>query len=85
MFRTSLIATAVFSFSVSAIANAADVAWLKSAGGMSIKVTKLGEGLSHPNGLVFLPDGRTMLLTERAGRLRRVTDEDDAEDPAQVA
>ncbi len=47
---------------------------LKSEGGMSIRVTKLAEGLSHPNGLVFLPDGRTMLLTERAGRLRRVTD-----------
>jgi glucose/arabinose dehydrogenase len=46
----------------------------KSEGGMSIKVTKLAEGLSHPNGLVFLPDGHTMLLTERAGRLRKVTD-----------
>ena len=41
----------------------------KSEGGMSIKVTKLAEGLSHPNGLVFLPDG-SMLITERAGRLR---------------
>ena len=47
---------------------------LKSEGGMSIRVTKLAEGLSHPNGLVFLPDGRTMLLTERAGRLRTVRD-----------
>jgi glucose/arabinose dehydrogenase len=47
---------------------------LKSEGGMGIKVTKLAEGLSHPNGLVFLPDGRTMLLTERAGRLRVVRD-----------
>ncbi len=47
---------------------------LKSEGGMSIRVVKLAEGLSHPNGLVFLPDGRTMLLTERAGRLRKVTD-----------
>ena len=47
---------------------------LKSEGGMAIRVTKLAEGLSHPNGLVFLPDGRTMLLTERAGRLRVVRD-----------
>ena len=47
---------------------------LKSEGGMSIRVTKLAEGLSHPNGLVFLPDGRTMLITERAGRLRVVRD-----------
>lgn len=47
---------------------------VKSEGGMSILVTKLAEGLSHPNGLVFLPDGRTMLLTERAGLLRTVKD-----------
>jgi len=47
---------------------------LKSMGGMSFRVVKLGEGLSHPDGLVFLPDGKTMLLTERPGRLRVVTD-----------
>ena len=47
---------------------------LKSKGGMSVKVTKLAEGLSHPNGLVFLPDGRTLLLTERLGNLRVVRD-----------
>jgi len=47
---------------------------LKSEGGMSIRVVKLAEGLSHPNGLVFLPDGHTMLITERAGRLRVVKD-----------
>jgi glucose/arabinose dehydrogenase len=55
----------------------------KSEGGMSIKVIKLAEGLSHPNGLVFLPDGRTMLLTERAGRLRMV--KDGVLDPTPVA
>jgi aldose sugar dehydrogenase len=47
---------------------------LKSMGGMSIRVVKLAEGLSHPDGLVFLPDGHTMLITERAGRLRVVKD-----------
>jgi len=47
---------------------------LKSEGGMSIRVVKLAEGLSHPDGLVFLPDGHTMLITERAGRLRVVKD-----------
>jgi glucose/arabinose dehydrogenase len=47
---------------------------LKSEGGMSIRVVKLAEGLSHPDGLVFLPDGHTMLLTERNGRLRVVKD-----------
>ena len=55
---------------------------LKSQGGMSIRVVKLAEGLSHPNGLVFLPDGHTMLLTERAGRLRVV--KDGVLDPAPV-
>jgi glucose/arabinose dehydrogenase len=45
---------------------------LKSQGGMAVRVVKLAEGLSHPDGLVFLPDGVTMLLTERAGRLRVV-------------
>ncbi|MFT7320883.1 PQQ-dependent sugar dehydrogenase [Congregibacter sp.] len=47
---------------------------LKSKGGMSLRVVKLAEGLSHPDGLVFLPDGRSMLITERPGRLRVVTD-----------
>jgi glucose/arabinose dehydrogenase len=47
---------------------------LKSEGGMSVRVVKLAEGLSHPDGLVFLPDGHTMLVTERPGRLRVVKD-----------
>src|ERR1700759_309950 len=41
---------------------------------MSIRVVKLAEGLSHADGLVFLPDGHTMLITERPGRLRVVKD-----------
>jgi len=47
---------------------------LKSQGGMSIRVVKLAEGLSHPDGLVFLPGGNTMLVTERSGRLRLIRD-----------
>ena len=47
---------------------------LQSRGGMSVRVVKLAEGLSHPDGLVFLPDGQTMLITERPGRLRIVRD-----------
>ena len=47
---------------------------LKSRGGMSIRAVKLAEGGSHPDGLVFLPDGHTMLITERPGRLRVVRD-----------
>jgi glucose/arabinose dehydrogenase len=47
---------------------------LRSEGGMGVRVVKLAEGLSHPDGLVFLPDGHTMLITERPGRLRLVRD-----------
>lgn len=45
---------------------------LKSKGGMSVRVVKLAEGLSHPDGLVFLPGGDSMLVTERPGRLRLI-------------
>jgi glucose/arabinose dehydrogenase len=37
-----------------------------------VRVTTIAEGLEHPWGLAFLPDGR-MLVTERPGRLRVVT------------
>jgi glucose/arabinose dehydrogenase len=37
-----------------------------------LRVTAVAEGLEHPWGLEFLPDGR-MLVTERPGRLRIVT------------
>lgn len=56
---------------------------LKSQGGMSLRVVKVAEGLSHPNGLVFLPDGNTMLVGERPGRLRVI--KDGVLDPAPVA
>ena len=38
----------------------------------TVRVTTVAEGLEHPWGLTFLPDGR-MLVTERPGRLRVVS------------
>jgi glucose/arabinose dehydrogenase len=38
-----------------------------------IKVETVADGLSHPWGMAFLPDGR-MLVTERPGRLRFLAD-----------
>lgn len=37
-----------------------------------LRVVPLAQGLSHPVGMVFLPDGETILLVERPGRLRVV-------------
>jgi glucose/arabinose dehydrogenase len=39
-----------------------------------LRVTPIANGLSHPWGLAFLPDGKTLLVTERAGRLRVIKD-----------
>ncbi len=44
----------------------------QSENGLSLRVVKLAEGLSHPTGMVFLPDGQTILVVERPGRLRLV-------------
>jgi glucose/arabinose dehydrogenase len=43
------------------------------AGGQRIKVTGVAGGLAHPWSLAF-PDTRTMLVTERPGRLRVIRD-----------
>ena len=43
------------------------------AGGQRIKVTGIAGGLAHPWSLAF-PDTRTMLVTERPGRLRVIRD-----------
>lgn len=42
--------------------------------GPSIQVQTVADGLSHPWALAFLPDG-SMLVTEREGNLRHVTDQ----------
>jgi glucose/arabinose dehydrogenase len=39
-----------------------------------LRVVPLARGLSHPWGMALLPDGRTILVTERPGRLRVVRD-----------
>ena len=41
---------------------------------MPVHVTLVTKGLDHPWGLAFLPGGKTMLVTERAGRLRVIRD-----------
>jgi glucose/arabinose dehydrogenase len=41
---------------------------------LRLRVVPIANGLSHPWGLAFLPDGRTVLVTERPGRLRVIRD-----------
>ena len=48
-----------------------------------LRIVPLARGLSHPWGMALLPDGRTLLVTERPGRLRIVRD--GVLDPAPVA
>lgn len=47
---------------------------LKSERGLAVRIVPMASGLSHPTGIVFLQDGKTILLTERPGRLRVVKD-----------
>ena len=42
--------------------------------GGKIRVVNVASGLVHPFSLAFLPDGRTLLVTEKNGRLRIIRD-----------
>jgi glucose/arabinose dehydrogenase len=55
----------------------------RSENGLAVRVVPLAHGLSHPTGMVFLPDGQTILVVERPGRLRVV--KDGVLDPTPVA
>lgn len=50
--------------------------------GGALRTAVVAQGLSHPWGLAFLPDGR-MLVTERAGSLRVVTADGTVSPPVQ--
>ena len=43
------------------------------AGGIAVNTETIADGLQHPWGMEFLPDG-SVLVTERPGRMRLVTD-----------
>src|SRR5262245_59191696 len=47
-----------------------------------LEVVTVAEGLEHPWGLAFLPDGR-MLVSERPGRLRLVDPNGTVSDPVE--
>ena len=52
---------------------ASDIDMRAHAADQPISVTAVAEGLDHPWGLAFLPDG-SMLITERSGQLRIIRD-----------
>ncbi len=51
-----------------------------SDSGVMLAAEAVAEGLEHPWGIVVLPDG-SMLVTERPGRLRRVSPEGELSEP----
>ncbi|MGF6091251.1 PQQ-dependent sugar dehydrogenase [Pseudomonas sp. 18173] len=74
MLRKTLLATLCAGALITATAAvfAAPVQAMKSEEG-TLEVTPVVTGLEHPWALAFLPDGKSMLVTERPGNLRLVT------------
>lgn len=67
-YKTPVILAAVASWAATSFAPVGQCQPIKTEE-YAIRVVKLVEGLEHPWGLAFLPDGR-ILVTERPGRLR---------------
>src|SRR5690242_10036169 len=44
------------------------------SGNQKIRVVPVATGLVHPWSIAFLPDGKTMLVSEQIGRLRIIRD-----------
>src|SRR5438552_1959926 len=53
--------------------------------GGKVRVVTIATGLFHPWSLAFLPDGRTILVTEKNGRLRVIRDGALSADPVWIS
>jgi aldose sugar dehydrogenase len=55
-------------------ATAARASQVVEVRGGQVRVVTVATGLTHPRSIALLPDGRTMLVSERPGRLRVIRD-----------
>ncbi|WP_104204963.1 PQQ-dependent sugar dehydrogenase [Billgrantia saliphila] len=70
---------ATVALSLSSLASAQPKESVQTAAG-SLSIETVVDGLVHPWGMAFLPDGR-MLITEREGRLRLLSEDETLSDP----
>jgi glucose/arabinose dehydrogenase len=80
MRRTSLLASLVLSVSSLPAAAQKEETRTVAVPSGDVRVETVASGLVHPWGLAFLPDGK-MLVTERPGRLRVVSQDGSMSDP----